>query len=393
MNIQEFKNKMESWSVSTKSKNISFILTVFIWLVIFISLLVIKPIQKEPKYKEIQIVLDSVKKIEKKENLTTEKKDTLAKNQKENQQVEKTEPKETKEIVEQKVETPVPPVETKKVEQKPKVEPKKEVQNKIVEKVSEKKVAEKPKEVKKPAAKPVEKKVESKPTEKPAPVKEIVKTEPVKYAKSVEDLMEEQFQEKKSVEDFDWDSMFGDDSDSDSNTSSETKKITTKNTTAGTAGSVSENQNAVVSSTTKSNNTSQKVSESTSGKLSQISNAEFVGKSNISEKTSVKTSVGSNGKVSVKMQNGQSRVLLSPSEPKIYISEEGAKLIEGSVTVVISFTVLESGTVPSGEISITPASLLPSTVRNEIVSQLSKWRFEADDFAALARLEFSIVKK
>lgn len=382
MNIQELKNKMESWSVSTKSKNISFILTVFIWLVIFISLLVIKPIQKEPKYKEIQIVLDSVKKIEKKENLTTEKKDTLAKNQKENQQVEKTEPKETKEIVEQKVETPVPPVETKK-----------EVQNKIVEKVSEKKVAEKPKEVKKPAAKPVEKKVESKPIEKPAPVKEIVKTEPVKYAKSVEDLMEEQFQEKKSVEDFDWDSMFGDDSDSDSNTSSETKKITTKNTTAGTAGSVSENQNAVVSSTTKSNNTSQKVSESTSGKLSQISNAEFVGKSNISEKTSVETSVGSNGKVSVKMQNGQSRVLLSPSEPKIYISEEGAKLIEGSVTVVISFTVLESGTVPSGEISITPASLLPSTVRNEIVSQLSKWRFEADDFAALARLEFSIVKK
>lgn len=387
MNIQELKNKMESWSVSTKSKNISFILTVFIWLVIFISLLVIKPIQKEPKYKEIQIVLDSVKKIEKKENLTTEKKDTLAKNQKENQQVEKSEPKETKEIVEQKVETPVPPVE------KQKVEPKKEVQNKIVEKVSEKKVAEKPKEVKKTAAKPVEKKVESKPTEKPAPVKEIVKTEPVKYAKSVEDLMEEQFQEKKSVEDFDWDSMFGDDSDSDSNTSSETKKITTKNTTAGTAGSVSENQNAVVSSTTKSNNTSQKVSESTSGKLSQISNAEFVGKSNISEKTSVETSVGSNGKVSVKMQNGQSRVLLSPSEPKIYISEEGAKLIEGSVTVVISFTVLESGTVPSGEISITPASLLPSTVRNEIVSQLSKWRFEADDFAALARLEFSIVKK
>ena len=205
--------------------------------------------------------------------------------------------------------------------------------------------------------------------------------------------MEEQFQEKKSVEDFDWDSMFGDDSDSDSNTSSETKKITTKNTTAGTAGSVSESQNAVVSSTTKSNNTSQKVSESTSGKLSQISNAEFVGKSNISEKTSVETSVGSNGKVSVKMQNGQSRVLLSPSEPKIYISEEGAKLIEGSVTVVINFTVLESGTVPSGEISITPASLLPSTVRNEIVSQLSKWRFEADDFAALARLEFSIVKK
>lgn len=387
MNIQELKNKMESWSISTKSKNFSFILTVFIWLVIFISLVVIKPTQKEPKYKEIQIVLDSVKKIEKKENLTTEKKDTLAKNQKENQQVAKTEPKENKENIEQKVETPVPPVE------KQKVEPKKEVQNKIVEKIPEKKVAEKQKEVKKPAAKPVEKKVESKPAEKPAPIKEVSKTEPVKYAKSVEDLMEEQFEDKKSVEDFDWDSMFEDDSDSDSNTSSKTKKITTKNTTTGTAGSVSESQNAVVSSTTKSNNTSQKVSESTSGKLSQISNAEFVGKSNISEKTSVETSVGSNGKVSVKMQNGQSRVLLSPSEPKIYISEEGAKLIEGSVTVVINFTVLESGTVPSGEISITPASLLPSTVRNEIVSQLSKWRFEADDFAALARLEFSIVKK
>lgn len=384
MNIQELKNKIEDWPVSTKSKNFSFILTFFIWGVIFLSFLLIKPNQKEPKYKEIQIVLDSVKKIEKKENLTAEKNDTLAKNKIEKSQVSKTEQKET---VEQKVETPVQPVEKQNVESK------KEVQNKTVEKVVENKVVEKTNEVKKTAAKTVEKKVEPKTTEKSTPKKEVVKSSPVKYAKSVEDLMEEQFQEKKTVDDFDWDSMFSDDFDSNTNVSSETKKITTKNTTSGTAGAVSENQKSVVSSSSKSSKSSETVSGSTSGKLSKISNAEFVGKANISEKTAVETSVGSNGKISVKMQDGQSRVLLSPSEPKIYISEDGAKLIESSVTVIIQFTVLESGTVPSGDISITPASLLPSSVRNEIVSQLSKWRFEADDFSALARLEFSIVKR
>mgnify|MGYP006368625049 FL=1 len=107
----------------------------------------------------------------------------------------------------------------------------------------------------------------------------------------------------------------------------------------------------------------------------------------------MESTIGSNGKVSVKMANGQSRVLINPAEPKIYISEAASKLIEGSVTVTIKFTVLESGNVPSQEITITPASLLPSVVRNEIVSQLSKWRFEADEFAAIATLEFSIIKK
>ena len=376
MNFKDIQNM----SVTQKSRFFSLIFTCFIWLVMFIVFLFVKPKTNEPKFKEIQIVLDSVKKIEKKENLTTAKKQELSKNSENNVQTQKKEP-DVKQQVEQKTNSAAQQKTSDTVEKKVEATQQKNVAKKTVESKS------------KPAAKVAEKKVETKKKTEPNPAKTVAKSEPVKYAKSVEDLMEEQFQEKKSVEDFDWDSMFGDDSDPDSNTSSETKKITTKNTTTGTAGSVSENQNAVVSSTTKSNNTSQKVSESTSGKLSQISNAEFVGKSNISEKTSVETSVGSNGKVSVKMQNGQSRVLLSPSEPKIYISEEGAKLIEGSVTVVISFTVLESGTVPSGEISITPASLLPSTVRNEIVSQLSKWRFEADDFAALARLEFSIVKK
>jgi outer membrane biosynthesis protein TonB len=226
----------------------------------------------------------------------------------------------------------------------------------------------------------------------PNPAKTVAKSEPVKYAKSVEDLMEEQFTQKKEVDDFDWDSMFAD-YNFESSSATSTKKITTKNTVKGTAGTTTDSSNnSVVSSNTKSTLTS-KVSDSTSGKLGKISNSEFVGKASISEVTNVESTIGSNGKVSVKMANGQSRVLINPAEPKIYISEAASKLIEGSVTVTIKFTVLESGNVPSQEITITPASLLPSVVRNEIVSQLSQWRVEADEFAAIATLEFSIIKK
>ena len=366
-------------SVTQKSRFFSLIFTCFIWLVMFIVFLFVKPKTNEPKFKEIQIVLDSVKKIEKKENLTTAKKQELSKNSENNVQTQKKEP-DVKQQVEQKTNSAAKQKTSDTVEKKVEATQQKNVAKKTVESKS------------KPAAKVSEKKVETKKKTVPNPAKTVAKSEPVKYAKSVEDLMEEQFTQKKEVDDFDWDSMFADDN-FESSSATSTKKITTKNTVKGTAGTTTDSSNnSVVSSNTKSTLTS-KVSDSTSGKLGKISNSEFVGKASISEVTNVESTIGSNGKVSVKMANGQSRVLINPAEPKIYISEAASKLIEGSVTVTIKFTVLESGNVPSQEITITPASLLPSVVRNEIVSQLSQWRFEADEFAAIATLEFSIIKK
>lgn len=382
MTIEELKREMKTWSASKLSKNCSFVLTIFLWFVLLIVFIFVKPIQSKPKYKEIQIVLDPVKKIEKKENVSSAKKQELAKN------VEETKTSET---------------EQKAQKQEVKTEQKKEVaktssaqtSTKKAEPKTENKTSTATKTTEKPAAKPAEKKVTEKPKTTPAPKKVEQKTEPIKYAKSVEDLMEEQFSEKKNVNDFDWDSMF-DDSDSETSkeqSTSTTKKVTTKNTVKGTAGTTSDKASEPIVSNKSSSNAKSNISESTSGKLSDISSTKYSGKSNISEITKVETSTGSNGKVSVKMQNGMSRLLLNPAKPNIYISDENARLIENTVTVNITFTVLESGNVPSAEISITPASILPSAVRNEIVSQLSKWRFEAADYIATARIEFTIVKK
>ena len=364
MTIKELKEEMKTWSVSKLSKNCSFVLTIFLWFVLLIIFIFVNPIKKEPKYKEIQIVLEPIKKVEKKEKVSSAKQQATSK---------KTE--ETKTLTEQKV--------------PPKQEVKKEVQKEVAKSSKTEKTETKPK----PAAKPVEKKAEITPKTTPTPAKTVPKSEPVKYAKSVDDLMEEQFNEKKNVSDFDWDSMFDESEDSDASNLSTTKKVTTKNTVQGTAGTVSDKNSEPIVSSKSNGEKSAKVSDNTSGKLSDISNKKYSGKSTVSDAATVQVATGSNEKGTVKMQNGMSRMLLYPAEPNIIISDENARLIENTVTVKITFTVLESGNVPSAEISITPASLLPSAVRNEIVSQLSKWRFESADYVAAATLELTIVKK
>ena len=66
MTIKELKEEMKTWSVSKLSKNCSFVLTIFLWFVWLIIFIFVNPIKKEPKYKEIQIVLEPIKKVEKK---------------------------------------------------------------------------------------------------------------------------------------------------------------------------------------------------------------------------------------------------------------------------------------------------------------------------------------
>lgn len=365
MTIKELKEEMKTWSVSKLSKNCSFVLTIFLWFVLLIIFIFVNPVKKEPKYKEIQIVLEPIKKVEKKEKVSSAKQQATSK---------KTE--ETKTLTEQKA--------------PPKQEVKKDIQKEVAKSSKAENTVAKKTETK---PKPVEKKAEITPKTTPTPAKTVPKSEPVKYAKSVDDLMEEQFSEKKNVSDFDWDSMFDESEESEASNLSTTKKVTTKNTVQGTAGTVSDKNSEPIVSSKSNGEKSAKVSDNTSGKLSDISNKKYSGKSTVSDAATVQVATGSNEKGTVKMQNGMSRMLLYPAEPNIIISDENARLIENTVTVKITFTVLESGNVPSAEISITPASLLPSAVRNEIVSQLSKWRFESADYVAAATLELTIVKK
>ena len=58
----------------------------------------------------------------------------------------------------------------------------------------------------------------------------------------------------------------------------------------------------------------------------------------------------------------------------------------------LSFTVLANGSVPLGDVRITPASILPTLVQQEIAAQISRWRFSQAASAASARFDYVIKK-
>jgi hypothetical protein len=129
--------------------------------------------------------------------------------------------------------------------------------------------------------------------------------------------------------------------------------------------------------------------------LSNIKSASYTASTGDSLKaiTNAKTSKSSNGQISMQMQDGTTRVLRDPITPAIKLSAQSAALIDSDRTVNIEFRVLADGNVPRGEIRITPESILPPKVREEIYNQLCQWIFDAGTSAAYASFEYTIVKK
>ena len=201
--------------------------------------------------------------------------------------------------------------------------------------------------------------------------------------------------------DFDW-SKFDDastTSESQPEVSQKVEKVTTQSTTSGAAASTSTtNQRQTSSSSTTSTNkttTTSSASSSTSSALSNIKSASYTASTGDSLKaiTNAKTSKSSDGQISMQMKDGTTRVLRNPITPAIKLSSQAAALIDSDRTVSIEFRVLADGNVPRGEIKITPESILPAQVREEIYNQLSRWLFDAGPSAAYATFEYTIVKK
>ena len=354
--------------------------TAFLWVVFLLCMIFVKPKVQKPKYKEIQIVLT----LENQQAKQTQKEQSVQEVKQE--QIQKTEP----------ANQPVQKTETPKISQKTpaqpsaKTTPKENVQNN-----SKPKVAEQPKTQQTPQT----------PTpqiQTPQPVAQ--KTEPVEYAKSVEELMAEQMTSKKQQKEFDWDSMFDDSDETESfqnDSYEQTKKIpqnteNVQSSFSGAAGIAAENtSSAVKSETSQKQDVQQKTSRQTTSSLERIMNTSFVGQmsNGVQSQTNIQTSVSNDGHVKLKMSNGHTRSLLEPSEPKIILSQNAASTIDGSRTVKIRFKVVESGNVPVNEIQITPASMLTQIVRNEIIEQISKWRFESADYVAFAEFDYKIIKQ
>lgn len=337
-------------SLQEHSKKVSLIGTSAFWLIFFVCMLIIKPSVKKPKFKEVQIVLDSTP-VQKK----------------------------IAEAPAPAAPAPAPapseaPAEAKKTPAEPKkntAEPKKTVAEPKKTTSDPKKATEQPKKA---------------PAKTPAPQK---------LEKSVDDLMNEQFAKKqtKPAKDFDW-SMF----DDDAPVSPQPEQRTVTNDEpafSGSAATAAAQPTQKISSEQKNlQSKSDTTSKSTSEALGKIANTKFHGKANstIDTESTVDAKRSGNGKVQMQTSTGL-RTLIEPSEPVINLSEAAAATIDGSRTVSIEFKVVQSGNVPRTDVKITPESILSDIVKSEVIEQISKWRFEAADFISIAKFEYKIVKK
>lgn len=356
---------------------LALIFTAIFWFIFLICMIVIKPAKKEPKLKEVQIVLSSTP-VKKQEEAPAPAEAAAAASSESVVQEAQTEAPAPV------VETPAPAVKQPEPA-KPKVE---------TPKVETPKVQ---KETPKPKTEPAKPKTEPKPEPKktPAPVpKPAAPIEPIEYAVDPMEAFAQQTASKPKKE-FNWD-MFDDEPAVETAAPQERRIQPTEPVMSGFAAEAADNTSQNVESSSSTNtNANKRVNESTSSALANIANTSFSGKAvnGVNMETKAKTATSGSGKVMMEMSNGSSRALLDPDKPIINLSEQAAATIDGSRTVKIRFSVVEAGNVPRGEISITPESILAEIVRKEIKDQVSKWRFEPADYIAFAEFEYKIVKQ
>ena len=349
--------------ISQKTRDsLSFVLTCVFYVIVLICFALI-PVTKQKKYTEISVQLSSP--------------------------VQKPVEKKVEENIPQVIENNIPPVEPEKVVEKQvektvaKTEPK--PVTKTEPKQTEVKKSESSSEKTQQTASQVQPKQQTSPVqEKTEPVQTVTKREVV-YQKSIEELMAENAQKKKSNATWD-DSIFGEEGQSSSSQSStssvasnKTNQNSVTNTFEGFAGSSSESQTVQTASESRfSENSNNSVSSSTSQVLSKISSTKYVAK-NSSDTIAYETSG---------VQT--SRMLIYPSEPSIVIPESLESKIERTKTVKISFVVTADGKVNSKTIVIEPVGSLIPEIEREIKAQIALWRFESGKSDVQATFNYSI---
>ena len=93
----------------------------------------------------------------------------------------------------------------------------------------------------------------------------------------------------------------------------------------------------------------------------------------VNSTSQIRTEVTAEG-IAVKMTDGTVRMLVSPKEPILTLSGEGAELIKESKRVVVSFSVNAAGAVVPDSMRITPSSL-PYKIDMELKNQIGQWKF------------------
>lgn len=350
--------------ISEKTRDsLSFVLTCVFYVIVLICFAII-PVTKQKKYTEISVQLSSP--VQK--------------------QVEEIPESKVEQKIEEKIENKIPPVPTEKVVEKPVEKQVTKTEQKSVAKTEPKQSEVKKTENVSAKTQPTtQQKQQTTPVqEKTEPVQTVTKREVV-YQKSIEELMAENVQKKKSNATWD-DSIFGEEGQSSSSQSSSSSVASTKttqnsvtNTFEGFAGSSSESQTVQTASESRfSENSNNSVSSSTSQALSKISSTKYVAK-NSSDTIAYETSG---------VQT--SRMLIYPSEPSIVIPESLENKIERTKTVKISFVVTAEGKINSKTIVIEPVGSLIPEIEREIKAQIALWRFESGKSDGQATFNYSI---
>lgn len=357
---------------------LSAIITFVLWLAMIITgaLIKIKPVA--PKYKEVQIVLSSEKHDQNQESASAA---APAPAVPENESVVP----ENESVVPEPVEGPqVEEVVVPEPAPAPKVEP---------PSTSSGTPKSTPKKTEPAKTQTTPKKTEA-PAKTTDPSKK-VNFDDYQYATDYSDF---DFSNVSSTKKTTWDDSMFDDASSEPEVkiSQKVDKVTTSSTIQGSAASTAtQKTQSQTSAQSKSQNTTPAASSSTSSMLSNIKNTQYSTSTGSSTKTitEAKTTKGSDGTLSMAMTDGSTRILLNPVPPTIKLSESAASLIETTRTVTIEFQVLTSGNVPRAQVKISPESILPQAVRDEIYDQLSSWLFESSSSSARATFEYTIVKQ
>ncbi len=347
-------------STQKKAIKVSLIFTAILWLVLFVFFAVSPAFKNQEKYKTVKIVLEPISNKPIKE-LKQESSNAIKKNQ--------TAEKSQNHVSENK--TPI-------------VEKKSSPKNTVPSKQT--------------TSAPVQKQNQNQQTQKNNQSTESYKKSSYTIKKDLEQSWEEQTSSKKSsYTDADFDSMFEKSSVTSSSATSQNvqkpSSVAQKDALQGTAGTLSSSSNSPISATPSSNSNSAQsfVSESTMNSLGKIVAALSSSNGELNAVPFSNSSRSSDGKVSVKLVDGSSRLLIDPKEPVIKVSPENASYIDSSRTVLISFKILASGNVPSSTIVFRPTAALPEPIQSEIKEQISRWRFEQAKNDGQAGFEYSII--
>lgn len=359
------------------SRILGLIGTGIFWVLFVVLMIVIKPIDKKPKYKEVQIVLSSTPK-------TVTQPEPVAAPEPAPSAAPSTEavPAETQPVAQPVVQ------ETPAVVEKP-VAPKEPQKVKAEPKATEKPVqkAEPPKAEPKPVAEqPV--KTESKPAPKKAePVKQ---PEPTFTGKDVDpmDAYNAQIQ-KVQKKAFDWnrfdDSAVTSESTQTANNVKPQPVDSSFEGSAGTTAAVEEKK--VTSTSANTNNNKKGTTAGTNAALDDIANTKGTVNAAVQGNAADSKATVANADNGLKWTSGAARKMLMPKSPKLDISNENQSKVNAT-EVNITFTVNKDGYVVRNSVTTNPP--IAQSVLDEIQNQIADWWFDSGDESATATLIWKI---